>query len=179
MARGVHQLKEKRSKIYSEMTTTNKNKALFLDRDGTINLEKNYVFRIEDFEFTPGIFELIKNYQNKGFLLFVITNQSGLARKYYTETDFFRLNNWMIRQFLKQGIEITKVYHCPHHPEITGKCNCRKPEPGMILQAIQEFNIDPVNSVLIGDKKRDILAGEKAGIGKNLYIQNLLQTDID
>jgi D-glycero-D-manno-heptose 1,7-bisphosphate phosphatase len=85
----------------------------------------------------------------------------------------------MIRQFLKQGIEITKVYHCPHHPEITGKCNCRKPEPGMILQAIQEFNIDPVNSVLIGDKKRDILAGEKAGIGKNLYIQNLLQTDID
>ncbi|WP_319479131.1 HAD family hydrolase [uncultured Draconibacterium sp.] len=160
------------------MTSGNKNKALFLDRDGTINVEKNYVFRVEDFEFIPGIFELLKSYQDKGFLLIVITNQSGIARQYYTENDFFRLNNWMIRQFQKQGIEITKVYHCPHHPEITGKCNCRKPEPGIILQAIQKFNIDPVNSVLIGDKKRDILAGEKAGIGKNLYIQNLLQTDL-
>ncbi|WP_319272769.1 HAD family hydrolase [uncultured Draconibacterium sp.] len=161
------------------MVTNNKIKALFLDRDGTINVEKNYVFRVEDFEFTPGIFELLKGYQQKGFMLLVVTNQSGIARKYYTEDDFSDLNNWMIRQFQKQGIEITKVYHCPHHPEITGKCNCRKPEPGMILQAIQEFNIDPVNSVLIGDKKRDILAGQRAGIGKNLYIQNLLQTGLE
>nr|WP_321354939.1 HAD family hydrolase [uncultured Draconibacterium sp.] len=137
------------------------------------------MFRIEDFEFIPGIFELQKDYQRKGFMLFVITNQSGIARKYYTEDDFFRLNNWMIRQFQKRGIEITKVYHCPHHPEITGKYNCRKPKPGMILQAIQEFNIDPVNSVLIGDKKRNILAGQRTGIGKNLYIQNLLQTGLD
>ncbi|MDX8340929.1 HAD family hydrolase [Draconibacterium sp. IB214405] len=161
------------------MTSSKKYKALFLDRDGTINVEKNYVFRIEDFEFIPGIFKLLKSYQNKGFKLFVITNQSGIARKYYTENDYFRLNDWMIQQFQKQGIEITKVYHCPHHPEITGECTCRKPEPGMILQAIHEFNIDPVNSVLIGDKKRDILAGEKAGIGKNLYIQNLLQAGLD
>ncbi|QIA07225.1 D-glycero-alpha-D-manno-heptose-1,7-bisphosphate 7-phosphatase [Draconibacterium halophilum] len=161
------------------MTSRRKNKALFLDRDGTINVEKNYVFRIEDFEFIPGIFELLKKYYDKGFMLFIVTNQSGIARKYYTGEDFIRLNNWMVQQFKYQGIEITKVYHCPHHPEITGNCNCRKPEPGMILQAIREFNIDPVNSVLIGDKKRDILAGEKAGIGKNLYIQNLLQTGLD
>ena len=111
------------------MTSGNKNKALFLDRDGTINVEKNYVFRVEDFEFIPGIFELLKSYQDKGFLLIVITNQSGIARQYYTENDFFRLNNWMILQFQKQGIEITKVYHSPHHPEITGICKCRKPEP--------------------------------------------------
>ena len=137
------------------------------------------MFRIEDFEFIPGIFELQKDYQRKGFMLFVITNQSGIACKYYIEDDFSRLNNWMIRQFQKQGLKITKVYHCPHHPEITGKCNCRKPGPGMILQAIQEFNIDPVNSVLIGDKKRNILAGQRTGIGKNLYIQNLLQTGLD
>ena len=152
----------------------NKNKALFLDRDGTINVEKNYVFKIEDFEFIDGIFELIKSYQEKGFLIFIITNQAGIARGYYTEEDYKTLTNWMLEQFQKKGITITKVYHCPHHPEITGSCRCRKPNPGMILDAIKEFNIDPVNSVLIGDKKSDILAGEKAGLGKNIYIQDLL-----
>ncbi|WP_346855006.1 HAD family hydrolase [uncultured Draconibacterium sp.] len=149
-------------------------KALFLDRDGTINIEKNYVWKIEDFEFQPGIFNLIKEYQSAGFLIFVITNQSGIARGFYTENDFKILNDWMLDQFKINGIEITKVYYCPHHPEITGKCTCRKPQPGMINQAIDEFNVSRVKSVLIGDKKRDILAGENAGIGKNLYIQNIL-----
>ena len=152
----------------------NKNKALFLDRDGTINIEKNYVYKIEDFEFIDGIFELIKSYQEKGFLIFIITNQAGIARGYYTEKDYKALTDWMIKQFRKKGIKITKVYHCPHHPEITGSCNCRKPNPGMILDAIKEFNIDPVNSVLIGDKKSDILAGRNAGLGKNIYIQDVL-----
>ena len=152
----------------------NKNKALFLDRDGTINIEKNYVYKIEDFEFIDGIFELIKSYQEKGFLIFIITNQAGIARGYYTEKDYKALTDWMIKQFRKKGINITKVYHCPHHPEITGSCDCRKPNPGMILDAIKEFNIDPVNSVLIGDKKSDILAGRNAGLGKNIYIQDLL-----
>jgi D-glycero-D-manno-heptose 1,7-bisphosphate phosphatase len=153
-------------------------KALFLDRDGTINVEKNYVWKIEDFEFQPGIFKLIKEYQSAGFLIFVITNQSGIARGFYTENDFMILNAWMLDQFNLNGIEITKVYYCPHHPEITGKCTCRKPQPGMINQAIDEFTISRVKSVLIGDKKRDILAGENAGIGKNLYIQNILDKGI-
>jgi len=153
-------------------------KAVFFDRDGTINVEKNYLFKIEDFEFQPGIFELMKQYQDEGYLLFIITNQSGIARKLYAEEDFEKLNTWMIEQFNSAGIKITKVYFCPHHPKITGECECRKPKPGMILQAIQQFNISPVNSILIGDKKRDILAGENAGIGKNLYIQNLLETGI-
>ncbi|WP_297091680.1 HAD family hydrolase [uncultured Draconibacterium sp.] len=161
------------------MNTKNENKALFLDRDGTINIEKNYVYKIEDFEFIPGIFELLKRYQDKGFLLFIVTNQSGIARKYYTETDFKHLTEWMLQQLEKQGIHITKVYHCPHHPSITGECNCRKPNPGMLNLAIEQFNISPVKSVLIGDKKRDILAGQRAGIGKNLYIQNLLQTGFE
>ncbi len=160
------------------MNKTGKQKALFLDRDGTINVEKNYVYKIEDFDFQPGIFELIHEYQKDGFLIFVITNQSGIARGFYTEKDLEIVNNWMLKQFKSKGIEITKIYFCPHHPEITGECNCRKPLPGMINQAIQEFEISPVNSVLIGDKKRDILAGKKAGVGKNLYIQNLLQEGI-
>lgn len=160
------------------MNKPKKQKALFLDRDGCINIEKNYLYKIEDFEFQPGIFNLIQHYQKKGFLIFVITNQSGIARGLYSEADFHVLNNWMIDTFELEGIKITKVYYCPHHPDITGECNCRKPLPGMINQAIEQFNISAVKSVLIGDKKRDILAGENAGIGKNLYIQNLLEAGI-
>ncbi len=153
---------------------TNKNKALFLDRDGTLNVEKNYVYKIEDFEFIDGIIELIKTYQKKGFLIFIITNQAGIARGYYTEQEYQFLTKWMINELKTYGIKIAKVYHCPHHPEVTGGCDCRKPKPGMILRAIDEFNINPSESVLIGDKKSDILAGENAGIGKNLFIQHLL-----
>ncbi|MBN1987180.1 MAG: HAD family hydrolase [Prolixibacteraceae bacterium] len=156
------------------MKDKKRRKALFLDRDGTINIEKNYVYKIEDFEFQPGIFELISDYQKKGFLIFVVTNQSGIARGLYTEKNYQSLTRWMISRFMQEGIIIAKVYHCPHHPEITGECFCRKPNPGMILKAIDEYKIDRVNSVLIGDKKSDILAGKKAGIGKNIYIQELL-----
>ena len=156
------------------MAIINKNKALFLDRDGTLNVEKNYVYRIEDFEFTDGIIDLIKSYQKRGFLIFIITNQAGIARGYYTEQDYRILTDWMVNELKTYGIKITKVYHCPHHPAVTGECDCRKPKPGLILQAIDEFNINPSESVLIGDKKSDILAGENAGIGKNLFIQHLL-----
>jgi len=152
-----------------------KNKALFLDRDGTINVEKNYVYKIEDFEFIEGIFELIRNYQTQGFLIFIITNQSGIARGYYSEDDFNKLTNWMLNQFKKEGISIAKVYHCPHHPDFTEPCDCRKPKPGMLLQAIKEFNIDPETSVLIGDKQRDIFAGKNAGIGTNLVLKDVLR----
>jgi len=154
-----------------------KRKALFLDRDGTINIEKNYIYKIKDFEFIDGIFDLIKSYQIQGFLIFVITNQAGIARGFFSVAEYEKLTNWMLEQFRQKGIEITKVYYCPHYPEITGDCSCRKPNPGMILQAIEEFNIDRENSVLIGDKKSDILAGENAGIGKNLFIQDILPGD--
>ncbi len=152
----------------------NKSKALFLDRDGTINIEKNYIYRIEDFEFIPGVLELIQKYFDSGYLIIIITNQAGIARGFYSEEDYFRLTRWMLNEFELNGIKITKVYHCPHHPDITGSCNCRKPKPGMILQAIEEFNINPAASVLIGDKKSDILAGENAGIGENHFIHEFL-----
>lgn len=156
------------------MVTTNKNKALFLDRDGTLNIEKNYVYKIEDFDFVDGIIELIKTYQQKGFLIFIITNQAGIARGFFTEQDYQHLTDWMINKLKSFDIQIAKVYHCPHHPDVTGECKCRKPKPGMILQAINEFNINPSESVLIGDKKSDILAGQNAGVGKNIFIQQLL-----
>jgi D-glycero-D-manno-heptose 1,7-bisphosphate phosphatase len=139
-------------------------KALFLDRDGVINIDKNYVYKIEDFEFIDGIFDTCKTYQANDYLIFVITNQAGIARGFYTEDDFWKLTDWMVAQFAKNGVTITKVYFCPHHPKFTGKCDCRKPNPGMILKAQQEFNIDLSNSTLIGDKQSDIDAGSNAGI---------------
>jgi D-glycero-D-manno-heptose 1,7-bisphosphate phosphatase len=151
------------------------NKALFLDRDGVVNVEKDYVYRIEDFEFTKGIFELCKSYFEKGFYIFIITNQAGIAKGYYTEKDFLNLTYWMTAQFLENGIRIAKVYFCPHHPDITGICKCRKPEPGMILQAVKEFDLDISESVLIGDKESDLEAGRNAGIPENnlhYFIQN-------
>jgi len=123
--------------------------ALFLDRDGVINIEKNYLYKIEDFEFIDGIFELSKFFQDKGFLIFVVTNQSGIARGYYSEDDFLKLTAWMEDEFLKKGIKISKTYFCPHHPDITGECECRKPKPGMFLQARDEFNVDLEKSVIV------------------------------
>ncbi len=143
------------------------NRALFLDRDGVINIEKNYLHKIEDFKFIDGIFGLCRHYQNLGYLIFVVTNQSGIARGYYNESDFEKLTLWMIKQFLKEGITITKVYHCPHHPDISGTCECRKPKSGMILEAKKEFNLDLKNSILVGDKERDIEAATHAGIQEN------------
>lgn len=144
-------------------------KALFLDRDGVINIEKDYLYKIEDFEFIDGIFDLCKYYQDLGYLIFVVTNQSGIARRYYNEDDFSKLSNWMCEEFLKRDIKIQKVYHCPHHPDITGECTCRKPKPGMLLQAKKDFNVDLINSIIVGDKPRDIEAGLNAGL-KESYL---------
>ncbi len=146
-------------------------KALFLDRDGTINVEKNYVFRKEDFVFREGIFELVRGYYRRGYRIFVITNQAGIARGMYTEEDFRVLTEWMAGQFREQGIEISAVYHCPHHPRFTGECGCRKPQPGMILEAVRQYGLDPGRCLLIGDKPGDAEAGLRAGIGRNYLVK--------
>lgn len=148
-----------------------KSKALFLDRDGVINKEINYLHRIEDFIFNKGIFELCHSFEQKGYKIFIITNQAGIARKFYSEDDYWILTKWMVAEFLKKDIQITKVYHCPHHPEITGDCSCRKPNPLLIKLAESEFNLDLSGSILIGDKLSDVEAGKNAGIGLNILIQ--------
>ncbi len=152
-----------------------KNKALFVDRDGVINVEKNYVHTVDEFEFIPEIFGILKKYQDEGFLIIVVSNQAGVARNYYTEKDVKIVNNWMVHKLKEKGITIREVYYCPHHPDFTGDCECRKPRPGMILKALEKYNIDPEKSVLIGDKETDILAGRNAGIGTNLYINEVIQ----
>ncbi len=141
-------------------------KVLFLDRDGVINIEKDYLYKIADFEFIDGIIELCKYYQSLGYLIIVVTNQSGIARGYYSEDDFNKLSSWMADEFSNKGILINKVYFCPHHPDISGYCNCRKPNPGMLLQAKKEFNIDMKKSILIGDKERDIESALNAGLNE-------------
>lgn len=136
------------------------NKAIFLDRDGTINVEKHYLYKIEDFEFLPGVIDALKQLQQAGFLLIVITNQSGIARGYYTEEDFQKLNDWMVSTLRKQGVTIADVYYCPHLPdaqvaEYRKECSCRKPKLGMYQQAILDYNIQIGHSYAIGDKIRD------------------------
>ena len=145
-------------------------KALFLDRDGVINIDKNYVNQIDDFEFVDGIFDLCKKYQDEGYLIIVITNQAGIARGYYSVNDFDKLTNWMTAEFLKQGVFLSKVYFCPHHPDFDQDCSCRKPNPGMLLSAAKDFDIDLSQSVLIGDKQSDIDAGSNAGIKKLIKV---------
>jgi D-glycero-D-manno-heptose 1,7-bisphosphate phosphatase len=142
-------------------------KALFLDRDGVINVEKDYLYKIDDFEFVDGIVELCRYYQDNGYKIFVVTNQSGIARGYYSDDDFAKLSEWMIKEFAKYGIDITKVYYCPHHPDISGECECRKPKPKMLLDAKKEFDLDMKNSIMIGDKQRDIEAAINAGVNEN------------
>ncbi len=128
------------------------NKAVFLDRDGTINIDKGYLYRIEDFEFLPGAIEGLRKLQEAGYLLIIITNQSGIARGYYTEEDFIKLNEYMKGELKKEGITITEVYYCPHYGN---DCECRKPKTAMFERAVREFNIDLSKSYAIGDKERD------------------------
>lgn len=149
-------------------------KALFLDRDGVINIDKNYVYRISDFEFLDGIFEICRKYQKEGYLIFVVTNQAGIARNIYSEAEFKVLTEYMLERFISEGIHITKVYYCPHHPDFTGPCTCRKPRPGLFFKAAEEFGLDLGASVIIGDKESDMQAGRNAGIGSCLFIQNVL-----
>jgi D-glycero-D-manno-heptose 1,7-bisphosphate phosphatase len=145
-------------------------RALFLDRDGVINVDRGYVHRIEDFEFVPCIFELTRFVvQELGWPVFVITNQAGIARGIYDEASYLRLTQWMCECFSAQHAPISRVYHCPYHPEHgVGRYrqahDWRKPMPGMILQAQIDFGLDLPNSVLIGDKISDIEAGAAAGI---------------
>jgi len=143
-------------------------KALFLDRDGIINTDHGYVWRIEDFEFTKGIFNLVKCFSTKGYLIFVVTNQSGIARGYYTKEDFQTLTQWMLDAFQSEGITVSEVYYCPHAPQ--EHCQCRKPNTGMIEHIIQSKHINLSDSWMIGDKQSDIDFALNAGIQHTIAI---------
>lgn len=134
------------------------NKAFFLDRDGTIILDKGYLDNPADIEFIEGIPNLLKKIKEKGYLIVIVSNQSGVARGYFDENTV-RTVNWALAEKLKSeyDIEIDGIYYCPHHPAYGEKkqCNCRKPKPGMILKAAGELKIDTAHSVMVGDKESD------------------------
>ena len=142
------------------------NKAVFLDRDGTINADKNYLYRIEDFEFLPGAVDAMKMLQDSGFLLIIITNQSGIARGFFTEEDYFTLTEWMLERLKESGVNIAGVYYCPHLPDAKIEsyrkiCSCRKPDTGLFEKAARDFDIDMSASFAVGDKLRDCAICEK------------------
>lgn len=142
-------------------TASYKRKAIFLDRDGTINVEKNYLYKKEKFEFLEGSLDAMRQLYDSGFLLFVVTNQSGIARGFYTEDDFMELNRWMLEEMEKHGVKIAGVSYCPHHPDAKVEryrknCECRKPATGLFRDIINEFGIDTSRSFAVGDKERDL-----------------------
>ncbi len=152
-------------------------KAVFFDRDGVLNIDHGYVYKSEDWQWTPGAIQAIKWCNDNDFLVIVVTNQSGVARGYYSEADVVSLHTWVNEDLNRCEARIDAFYYCPHYPdgkvaEYAIECTCRKPQPGMLLAAIAKYDIDVEFSLMFGDKPSDIDAATAAGIrgvlvGKN------------
>lgn len=154
----------------------NEARALLLDRDGVVNVDKGHVHRARDVTFVPGIFDLCRTARGMGYLLVIVTNQAGIGRGLYTEDDFRALSAWMARRFAAEGAPLARVYHSPYHPvhgvgPYRRDAACRKPNPGMILDARAELGLDLGASVLVGDRPSDVVAGRRAGVGTNLLLR--------
>lgn len=142
-----------------------KNRAVFLDRDGVLNKELgDYVCRAEDFQILEHNFEPLKELQRRGYLLIVITNQGGLAKGWYSEDELAAMHEKLRTAYRENGIELAEIYYCRHHPEYNSKCLCRKPGSLMLEKAAARFEVEPSKSYFIGDRERDVLAGEAAGV---------------
>ena len=151
--------------------------AVFIDRDGVINEDRGYVHRIEDFVFLPRAIAGMKIFQDMGYKIVIVTNQAGIARGMYSESDFELLTDRMHKILAANNVMVSGVYHCPHHPNgiiehLKSICNCRKPRPGMLLEAAKNLGLSLESSVLIGDKCSDIEAGINAGVPLNILIRS-------
>jgi D-glycero-D-manno-heptose 1,7-bisphosphate phosphatase len=145
------------------------NKAVFLDRDGVINVERGYTHRIEDFVILPDLVENLKLYLSKGYLLIIVSNQSGVAKGLYTQADVEMIHSFLTNELTKHDIHLSEIYYCIHHPDVS-RCICRKPDSLFVEKALARFDIDPAKSYFIGDKDRDVQAAEKAGV-KGILIE--------
>jgi D-glycero-D-manno-heptose 1,7-bisphosphate phosphatase len=145
-------------------------KTIFLDRDGVINKDINYLHKIDDFEFINGIFDACLYFHSLGYTIIIVTNQSGIERGYYQEKDYQILNHWMLGKFNERNIKILDTFYCPHGPK--SKCLCRKPKPGMLNKAQEKHNIDMKKSWMIGDKEIDIQAANAAGINNTILVKS-------
>jgi D-glycero-D-manno-heptose 1,7-bisphosphate phosphatase len=159
-------------------------RALFLDRDGVVNVDHAYVHRPEDTTWVPGIFALVAAATAAGFLPIVVTNQAGIARGLYDEAAFRHYTAWMHAEFARRGAPLLATYHCPHHPTaglgvLRVACGCRKPEPGMLLRAITEWHITPQGSCLLGDKPSDLAAAHAAGVQHAWQVDDCVLPTLD
>jgi D-glycero-D-manno-heptose 1,7-bisphosphate phosphatase len=156
-----------------------KNKAVFLDRDGVINVERGYTHRLEDFVILPDLIEVLQLLQQKGYLLIIVSNQSGIAKKLYTQAEVEILHTYLLEELTKNKITLSEIYYCVHHSDV-GRCICRKPDSLFVEKGLARFNVDPSKSYFIGDKIRDVEAGEKAGVKGVLIEANIsLKTILD
>lgn len=158
--------------------------ALFLDRDGVINIDRSYVYRVKDFEWVEGARETIARFNAKGWLVFVVTNQSGIARGFYTEEQMQTLHDWITAELARDGAHIDRIYHCPFHEEGTidryrKDSFDRKPKPGMLIRAMTDFPVIKERSFLIGDKQADLDAAKAAGVRGFLFSGGNLSTFAD
>ncbi|MBA3970674.1 MAG: HAD family hydrolase [Bacteroidetes bacterium] len=155
------------------------NKAIFLDRDGVINVERGYTHEVQDFLILPDLIEVLQLFLKRGYLLIVVTNQSGIAKGLYTQQHVETIHQFMLNEFTKSGIVISEIYYCVHHPDVCN-CICRKPDSLFVEKGLARFNIDPKQSYFIGDKERDVEAGTKAGVKGILIEANIsLKTILD
>lgn len=145
-------------------------KTIFLDRDGVINKEVGYLNDAENFKFIYGIFNSCIYFQRLGYKIVIVTNQSGIGRGFYSEKEYQTLTQWMLKKFVLNKINILDIFHCPHSPK--SDCNCRKPKPGLFLQAKLKYNINMKESWMIGDKEEDIVAANRAGISNTILLRS-------
>lgn len=145
-------------------------KTIFLDRDGVINHEVNYLHEIEKFKFINGVFEACQYFQNLNFKIIIVSNQSGISRGYFNESDYIKLTTWMVKEFEKNNVSILDIFHCPHSPD--SRCICRKPKPGMFFEANRIHNINFSSSWMIGDKESDIQSANAAGIVNTILVRS-------
>ena len=157
------------------MDNLSRRKAVFLDRDGVINIDRKYVHRIEDFEFIAGVPQALRCLQQMGWALVVVTNQSGIARGHYSEHQYERLTEHIRAELRQAGVNLDAVLHCPHLPDATVPafrqiCDCRKPAPGMLLRAAADLDLDLSVSALVGNRLADLQAGRRAGVGRCILV---------
>lgn len=143
--------------------------AVFFDRDGTLNEDRNYPHKIEDMFLIPGAAKAVRRFGDLGYFTVIITNQSGIARGFFDVTALNRFNTELCRALFIEGANIDLILHCPHHPDFTGPCSCRKPQPGLIYMAAKHLPIDLHNSLLIGDRSTDVSCAAAAGIDGHLF----------
>ncbi|MGP1959910.1 MAG: D-glycero-beta-D-manno-heptose 1,7-bisphosphate 7-phosphatase [Arsenophonus sp. NC-TX2-MAG3] len=149
--------------------------AIFLDRDGTINFDHGYIYKIDNFQFIEGVIEAMLELKKMNYALIIVTNQSGITRGLFTEIQFLELTKWMNWSLINRGIQLDGIYYCPHYPDAVKQkykqiCDCRKPKAGLLLKAQRQLNINMTSSYMVGDKLSDMQAGKKAHIGTNVLV---------